>query len=60
MSPDTPSPGSARSADVLNAEIRQLWQRGGGRLGTPELRAEYARLVVEWAAAVRAEVVKAP
>ncbi|MFI1562216.1 hypothetical protein ACH4ZX_03980 [Streptomyces sp. NPDC020490] len=44
-----------RSAAVLNEAIRALWQRGGGRLGTAELRAEYERLVVAWAAAVQAE-----
>lgn len=59
MSPDFVSRGSARSAAVVNAEIRALWQRGGGQLGTAELRVEYARLVAEWAAAVRAEGVKA-
>lgn len=59
MSPDSATRGLVRSADVLNEEIRALWQRGGGQLGTVELRAEYARLVVEWAAAVRAEGVKA-
>jgi hypothetical protein len=48
-----------RSSAVLNEEIRALWQRGGGTLGTPELRAEYERLVVEWAAAVRREAVEA-
>lgn len=53
MSPN-PSPGSARSAAVVNAEIRALWLRAGGRLSEVE-RAVYAELVVEWAAAVRAE-----
>jgi len=38
----------------VNAEIRALWLRAGGVLGPVE-RAVYAALVVEWAAAVRAE-----
>jgi hypothetical protein len=36
-----------------------MWQRAGGRPFTAEERAEYERLLVEWAAAVRAEVVEA-
>jgi hypothetical protein len=43
---------------VVNAEIRALWQGADGRLSDVE-RAVYARLVVEWAAATRAEVVEA-
>ncbi|MGW3025883.1 hypothetical protein [Streptomyces sp. NPDC001221] len=54
MSPEPNRPGPVRSADDLNEEIRALWQRAGDRLG-PEDRAEYERLVVAWAAAVRAE-----
>lgn len=57
MSPNL-SPGSARSAAVVNAEIRALWLRAGGRLSAEE-RQVYARLVVEWAEAVRAEVAEA-
>jgi hypothetical protein len=38
----------------LNEEIRALWERAGGRLNV-EQRREYETLVVEWAAAVRAE-----
>ncbi|MGW3321172.1 hypothetical protein [Streptomyces virginiae] len=41
-----------RSAEVVNAEIRELW--AGGIL-TSEDRDRYYRLIVEWAAAVRAE-----
>jgi len=52
--PPTSPLGSARSAAVVNEEIRALWLRAGGVLG-PEERAVYARLVVEWAAAVRVE-----
>ncbi|MBX9392291.1 hypothetical protein K4749_01435 [Streptomyces sp. TRM72054] len=55
MSPDLVTLGSVRSAAVVNEEIRALWARGGGQLGTRALRAEYERLVVEWAAAVQAE-----
>ncbi len=55
MSPDVVTAGSVRSAADLNEEIRALWQRAGGRLVTAEQRAAYARLVVEWAAAVQRE-----
>ena len=41
-----------RSAEVVNAEIRQLW--AGGSLAVED-RDRYLRLVVEWAEAVRAE-----
>lgn len=39
-----------RSAAEVNEEIRALWLRSGGTL-TTEQRAEYQRLVLEWAAA---------
>ncbi|MFJ8583600.1 hypothetical protein ACIRD2_02930 [Streptomyces sp. NPDC093595] len=42
--------GGDLSADELNAAIRELWARSGGRL-SPEQRMEYTRLVVAWAAA---------
>ncbi|MFF2412283.1 hypothetical protein [Streptomyces sp. NPDC058092] len=42
----------------MNADIRALWERSGGRL-SPEGRREYERLLVEWEAAVRADVVAA-
>ncbi|MBX9366385.1 hypothetical protein ACF09Y_23165 [Streptomyces massasporeus] len=58
MSPDFVTPGSVRSAAEVNDEIRALWQRTGGTLSAEE-RAEYELLVVEWAAAIRAGVVKA-
>lgn len=51
-------PASVRSSAELNERIRSLWLRAGGRL-TAEQRREYERLVTEWAAAVRHEVVKA-
>ncbi|MGW1684961.1 hypothetical protein ACWCPO_10435 [Streptomyces albidoflavus] len=46
-----------RPAAVVNAEIRALLMRRGGL--TPTERAAYERLLVEWARAVRAEVVVA-
>jgi hypothetical protein len=58
MSPDSLTPGSVRSAAVLNEQIRALWIRAGGSL-SPQERAEYELLVVQWAAAVRDEMVEA-
>ncbi|MFB6776464.1 hypothetical protein ACFCX0_03325 [Streptomyces sp. NPDC056352] len=57
--PITPSSATpARAPAEVNADIRALWERSGGRL-SPEGAAEYERLLVEWAAAVRADVVEA-
>ncbi|MEU3188865.1 hypothetical protein ABZ707_32395 [Streptomyces sp. NPDC006923] len=50
--------GSVRSAAVVNTEIRALWGRAGGVL-PPAEQERYQRLLVEWAAAVRADVVEA-
>lgn len=58
MSPSFERPGSVRSADAVNEDIRALMLRAGGHL-KPEDRAVYQRLIAEWAAAVRAEVVEA-
>jgi hypothetical protein len=58
MSPNSDASGSVRSADELNDRIRALWLRAGGSLSSHE-RAEYELLVVEWAAAIRGEVVAA-
>ncbi|MEU7055820.1 hypothetical protein [Streptomyces sp. NPDC046197] len=58
MSPDSVAPGSVRSAAELNEQIRALWLRAGGSLSAQE-RAEYELLVVEWAAAIRGEVIEA-
>ncbi len=58
MFPDSMSPGSALSADYLNERIRALWLRAGGSLSAQE-RTEYELLVVEWAAAIRGEVIEA-
>ncbi|GAA3814829.1 hypothetical protein ACFS5L_35805 [Streptomyces phyllanthi] len=58
MSPDSMTPGSVRSAADVNEQIRALWTRAGGSLSEQE-RAEYELLVVEWAAAIRGEVIEA-
>ncbi|MEV5885949.1 hypothetical protein AB0L74_25065 [Streptomyces sp. NPDC052020] len=58
MSPDSVTPGSVRSAAELNERIRDLWRRAGGSLSAQD-RAEYELLVVEWAAAIRGEVIEA-
>jgi hypothetical protein len=51
--PPTPADcGSVRSAAVVNAEIRRLWERAPLSPGDVAL---YRELVVEWAAAARAE-----
>ncbi|MFJ5227843.1 hypothetical protein [Streptomyces sp. NPDC088400] len=50
--------GSVRSAAVVNSEIRALWGRAGSAL-SPAEQERYQRLLVEWAAAVRADVVEA-
>jgi hypothetical protein len=59
MSPNLDRSGSVRSAAVVNEAIRALWQRAGGHLSTAAERAEYERLVTEWAAAVRGETAAA-
>jgi hypothetical protein len=58
MPPTPVSPGSVRSAAEVNERIRALWMRAGGSLSSQE-RAEYELLVVEWASAIRGDVVKA-
>jgi hypothetical protein len=58
MSPESVAPGSVRSAAELNEQIRALWLRAGGSLSAQE-RAEYELLVVEWAQAIRADVITA-
>ena len=57
MIPIQPS-GSVRSAEELNEQIRGLMASTGGRLSAAQ-RAEYEVLVVEWAAAVRGDIVEA-
>jgi hypothetical protein len=54
----TERPGSVRSAAAVNDAIRALWARAGSTLSA-EQRREYERLVTEWAAAVRGEIVEA-
>ncbi|MFE3899523.1 hypothetical protein ACFXPY_03920 [Streptomyces sp. NPDC059153] len=52
-----PSPATpVRSPAAVNADIRALWAAGPL---SPEGEAEYQRLLVEWEAAVRADVVAA-
>ncbi|RZU17863.1 hypothetical protein [Streptomyces sp. BK239] len=58
MSPSSVVRGSVRSASEVNEQIRALWQRTGGSLSAED-RSEYELLVVEWAAAVRGDVVRA-
>lgn len=56
--PNSPAvTGCMRPAAVVNEEIRTLLATGG--LLTPEGRRRYEQLVVEWAAAGRAEVAEA-
>jgi hypothetical protein len=58
MPPNPSGRGPVRSADVVNEDIRAL-VRGAGRRLTDEERAVYEQLLLEWAAAVRAEIVEA-
>lgn len=58
MSPDRERPGSVRSADVVNEEIRTLMVETGTWLWGPT-RTRYEQLRDEWVAAVRAEIVEA-
>ncbi|MEU0056232.1 hypothetical protein [Streptomyces sp. NPDC006334] len=58
MSPSSVVRGSVRSAAEVNEQIRALWQRTGGSLSAQD-RSEYELLVVEWAVAVRGDVVRA-
>ncbi|GED88280.1 hypothetical protein ACIQMV_26375 [Streptomyces sp. NPDC091412] len=55
---DSVAPGSVRSAAELNEQIRSLWLRSGGSLSAQE-REAYELLVVEWAAAMRDELIAA-
>lgn len=58
MSPDSTPPGSVRSAAEINERIRALWLRAGGTLSAEE-RVAYELLVVEWAEAIREEIIQA-
>lgn len=59
MSPSSSACGLPRPAAVVNAEIRRLARAAWGRPFTDAERAVYELLLVEWAAADRAEVVEA-
>lgn len=54
MLPTPPSPGSARSAAVVNDEIRELLVETGGWL-YGQTRDRYEVLVAEWTAVSHAE-----
>lgn len=58
MSPTPSASGQPRPAAAVNADIRALWRDPRVRL-TAEGSARYERLITEWAAAVRGEVVAA-
>ncbi|MFF3462823.1 hypothetical protein ACWCQN_04800 [Streptomyces sp. NPDC001984] len=58
MPPDSELPGSVRSAAEVNEQIRALWLRAGGYLSAQD-RAEYELLVIEWAEAIRDEIIQA-
>ncbi|MCT9088473.1 hypothetical protein N4G70_06275 [Streptomyces sp. ASQP_92] len=49
---------SLRPADVVNADIRSLWEQSDGRL-SPDEEERYHWLLVEWAAAVRVDTAQA-
>lgn len=58
MSPILRPEGPVRSAAAVNEEIRRLWPHPAVPLSVED-RALYERLLVEWAVAVRAEIVEA-
>jgi hypothetical protein len=58
MSPESSGLGQLRPAAVVNEDIRALWADPRVRL-TTEGRAALERLYVEWAAAVRRDIVEA-
>ena len=58
MSPNPLAPGRVRPAAAVNEDIRALWPRTGTQL-TKRQRARYERLLIEWAAAIKAEIVEA-
>jgi hypothetical protein len=59
MPPTSPASGLPRPAAVVNEAIRALARAAWGRPFTDDERAAYGLLVVEWDAAVRAEIVEA-
>lgn len=58
MPPPPPRRSPVRAAATVNAEIRSLWEYAEGDL-SPAQEARYQELLVEWADAVRAELVEA-
>ncbi|WP_030168856.1 hypothetical protein [Streptomyces sp. NRRL S-813] len=54
MSSTPPLPGAPRPAAVVNADIRALMMRSGGRLRAED-RPVYERLVAEWTVACARE-----
>ncbi|WP_030678446.1 hypothetical protein [Streptomyces sp. NRRL B-1347] len=62
MPPSSQNPAPVRPAAVVNEDIRALWAGQGGdprvRLSAAQ-RVVYERLLIEWGAAVRADVVAA-
>jgi hypothetical protein len=58
MPPISCDAAPARPLAVVNAAIRELVKRHGGRL-SPEGRREYERLLAEWTAAVQGDVAEA-
>jgi len=58
MPPTPPVFDHVRPAAAVNEDIRALWPRVGTELTAAE-RTTYERLLVEWAAAIRAEIVAA-
>ena len=59
MSPNPQPDGAVRPAAAVNEDIRALARGAWGRPTTDEERARYEQRLVEWAAAVRAEIVTA-
>ncbi|QCX81030.1 hypothetical protein C9F11_37235 [Streptomyces sp. YIM 121038] len=58
MSPNPSPRAAARPAAAVNEDIRNLWRDPRVRLTAPQ-RALYERLLAEWAAAARADIVAA-
>lgn len=57
--PSTSSSGSVRPATVVNEDIRALWTRADGEGLPAEDERRCHELLIEWADAVRAELVEA-
>lgn len=59
MPPTPPRCSAARSAATVNAEIRSLWQYADDGTLSPAQEARYQELLVEWADAMRGDLVEA-